>query len=70
MPEFIRDGKGKGYLAKVDSDHRLWVNSESESIQHLISLNKQEAYQCIGIATLAAATVVGLHVKIHHQLKI
>lgn len=63
MPNMIRDGKGKGYLAQVDSNNRLRVSAESESIQHLVSLNEQNAYQCIGTTTLAAGTVTALHIK-------
>jgi hypothetical protein len=63
MPDMVRDGKGRGYLAGVDKKNRLQTRSVAESIQHNISVDNEEAYQCIGTATLAAATVVGLHIK-------
>lgn len=63
MTDTIKDGGGSGRQAKVNKDNKLEVVSESESIQHSISDQKRQAYQCIGIATLAAATVVVLHIK-------
>jgi len=59
----IEDGTGLGFSAKVTDENQLKVLSTSESVQHHISENKQQAYQVIGTATLAASTVVGLHVK-------
>ena len=63
MAEQIRDGTGKGFLAKIDGDNRLEVSSKSAALQHVISEEKQLAFQVIGTATLANATVVGLHLK-------
>lgn len=63
MPDSIRSGTGDRYEAGVGSDNRLMVISKSEALQHVLSQEFEEAYQCIGIATLAAATVVSLHVK-------
>lgn len=63
MPDMIRDGQGKGFLAGVDGDNRLRVSAKTESLQHLISQEKNESYQCIGTATLANDTVVILHIK-------
>jgi len=61
--EQIKDGTGKGYLARVDSDNRLRTYAKSASIQHVVSEHEEEAYQVIGIATLSAGTVVALHIK-------
>ena len=61
--EQIKDGTGSGYLARVDSDHRLRTYAKSASIQHVVSEHEEEAYQVIGIATLSAGTVVALHIK-------
>jgi len=59
----IKDGTGRGYLAEVGKSGHLHVAAINESIQHEISLKEERAYQIIGTATLANATVVGLHVK-------
>lgn len=63
MPETIRDGQGTGKLAGVTSENRLKTVSKSESLQHLISKDYEQAYQVIGIATLANGTTTALHVK-------
>lgn len=63
MSEQILDGTGTGNKAKVGSDFRLHVQSKSESLQHLISQEDEQAYQCIGTATLASGIVVVLHLK-------
>jgi hypothetical protein len=63
MPQTIRDGKGRGNVAAVNSDNKLMVYSQSSSNQHSISEETQQAYQCIGTATLASGTVVALHIK-------
>jgi hypothetical protein len=60
MPETIVDA-GTRNAAHVDTDHRLWVNAKSSSIQHIVSEIEEEAYQVIGIATLGSGTVVVLH---------
>ena len=63
MPETIRDGKGRGYLAEVDREQRLKVFSTNISIQNYISEFKDQAYQVIGTATLSSGTTVALHIK-------
>lgn len=63
MEGIIRDGTGKGYNAKVDKENRLYVNSKSGSVQHTISIEEQQAYQVIGIASLSPGTVHALHLK-------
>jgi len=63
MSHMIKDGTGRGFLVKVTSENELSVESVSESIQHHISSVKEQAYQVIGVSTLAASTVVALHVK-------
>ena len=62
MPDTIKDGSS-GNVAKVDSSNRLHTRSRSDSIQHAISDEQQEAYQCIGEADLAAGIVVVKHIK-------
>lgn len=62
MADTIRDGTGQGYLAKVNKDNQISVKSESESIQHTVSRNKQQAYQVIGTATLKNGTTNALHI--------
>ncbi len=63
MTLMVKDGTGKGYLAKVSKDNHLQVESVAETIQHHISKEEQQAYQLIGTANLAAAAVVCLHIK-------
>jgi len=63
MPDFIKDGTGSGFMAKVDSDNRLRTYAKSASIQHVVSEHDEGAYQIIGIATLSAGTVPVLHIK-------
>jgi hypothetical protein len=63
MPETIRDGGGSGQLAQVDIDGRLKVVSKSESLQHLISKDFEQAYQVIGLTTMSSGTVTALHVR-------
>jgi hypothetical protein len=62
MSEQISDGSGKGYLAKVDSENRLFTYSKSASIQHVISDGDENAYQVVGSATLSSGTVTVLHI--------
>jgi hypothetical protein len=61
MSDTIRDGTGKGFLAKVNFENRVMVASKAASIQHVVSSNDEDAYQVIGTANLAATTVVVLH---------
>lgn len=57
----IEDGKGTGIQAKVSHKHRLYVDAKCSSLQHIISEESEGAYQVIGTATAANATVVLLH---------
>lgn len=59
--DMIKDGTGRGYLAKVNSANQLTVLSKSASIQHFAS-EDGNAYQIIGLATLSSGTVAILHV--------
>ncbi len=63
MAEQIKDGKGRGGLAEVNADNQLVTAAVSQSIQHWLSRFKEQAYQIIGTATLAAGTVAALHIK-------
>jgi hypothetical protein len=63
MPDTVRDGTGKGYLAKVTIDNQLSVKSESEEIQHHWSIIHEQAYQVIGESNLAAGTVTPIHIR-------
>lgn len=60
---FIEDGTGQGYKAKVSSGNKLEVSAVTSSIQHAISADQGQAYQVIGMATLAAGTTVCLHIQ-------
>jgi len=44
MAEQIRDGTGKGFLAKVDSENRLLVHADQNSEEHNISHAFARAY--------------------------
>jgi len=59
----IDDGTGSGKKAKVSAENRLLTQSVSESLQHHISREEQQAYQVIGSATIANATTPVLHIK-------
>ena len=62
MPDMIKDGTGKGYVARVDSTNRLRTYAKSASIQHVVSEDDQKAFQVIGTATLSSGTVIPLHI--------
>ena len=63
MPDTIRDGTGTGSLAQVTDERRLSVTSKNEPLQHSISVEYQQAYQCLGFTTLANGTVTAIHLK-------
>lgn len=63
MSSLIKDGQGRGYLAGVTKNNRLRTDAISNQIQHISSLEKQEAYQVWGTADLSSGTVVPLHLK-------
>jgi hypothetical protein len=44
MPNTIRDGKGGGILAGVNSEHRLLVSSVSRSKEHHANIEHGEAF--------------------------
>ena len=52
-----------GDSAKVNSNHQLEVNAVNRSIQHFAAVEKGQAYQIIGTATLASGTTAALHIK-------
>jgi len=62
MADFIKDGTGSGYLAKVTTDNKLSVYSKSASLQHSVSEEREQAYQVISTATLGAGETVVMHV--------
>lgn len=59
----IRDGRGKGYKAGVNKHLQLETAAISQPIQHWISRRQERAFQVIGEATLAAGTVIALHIR-------
>ncbi len=63
MPDSIRDGGGSGRLVKVSRENRLEVESKTESLQHHVSNEHEQAYQVIGTAALASGTITALHIK-------
>jgi hypothetical protein len=63
MPMKIKSGIGNGYEAGVNADKRLMVEAESVTIQHNVSHLKEQAYQCIGVATLTSGTTTALHIR-------
>ena len=58
----IRDGTGNGFLASVNSNNQLEVQSESEEIQHTISFNNGQAYQAFCTTPLSNGTVICQHI--------
>ena len=44
MPDTIKDGKGRGYLASVDPKNRLWTIGVGVSEEHLSSAQDQGSY--------------------------
>ena len=44
MAEQIRDGTGKGFLAKVDEQNRLIVHADQNSEEHRVSHDSGRAY--------------------------
>lgn len=65
----IVDGTGAGNRAEVNDNNELVTLARSISLQHVISSRDGQAYQVIGTASLAAATVVGLHIKNNSSTK-
>ena len=60
MPETIRDGKGRGYLAQVNADNQL-VTRAATNAQRLISTIDGQYYEAItGKITLTDATETGI----------
>lgn len=62
MPNTIRDGSGKGYLAAVNDENRLQVISKSQPLQHVLSQEKEQAYQVIGVADLQNGETTAIHI--------
>lgn len=44
MPDFIRDGKGKGFLAGIDHHQHLMVNAFGISENHFINLEEKQSF--------------------------
>lgn len=57
MPDTIRDGGGHGYLARVNKDLKLHTYAVAAPHQHVVSEEKQDAYQVIGEANLSTGAV-------------
>lgn len=70
MPEMIRDGGGRGYLAKVTGENQLKTVAESHSLQHHISRTSGEAYQVMGdFASINNSTYTILHLRNTNAIK-
>jgi len=54
MPEQIKDGKGRGYVAEVTAENRLRVSSVSRSKEHDANITWGESYNLIVDVTTAA----------------
>lgn len=59
----LEDGKGTGKKAHVNNENRLAVTAKSESLQHMVSQEYQQAYQCIGTTSLSSGTVTIIYIK-------
>jgi hypothetical protein len=44
MPDTIRDGKGRGYVAEVNSQNQISVAAVSVSKEHYVNLRHEDAY--------------------------
>ena len=44
MPDTIRDGKGRGYTAEVDSQNMLSVSAVQVTKEHYVNLHHEDAY--------------------------
>lgn len=65
----ITDGTGNCYGAKVSSNNKLFVVSESWSLQHAISEENQLAFQLLTTSSLSAGTVVAMHLRNTNETK-
>ena len=63
MAEQIKDGKGRGNVAGVNSNNQLEVYAQTASLQHVLSHRDGQAYQVWGTANLGSGTVIPLHIK-------
>ena len=60
----LEDGRGTGKKARVDDNNRLTVTSLSESIQHYISHENEDAYQLLTTVPVTSGnTTVAAHIK-------
>lgn len=59
----LEDGMGSGKKAKVDIDNRLSVSSRSETIQHFVSHEEENAYQILTTVPIVAGEITALHMK-------
>lgn len=62
MAEQIKDGRGRGNVAGVNSNNQLEVYAQAASLQHVLSHRDGQAYQVWGIANLGSGTVIPLHI--------
>ena len=54
MPEKIQDGKGRGYIAAVNTENRLSVESVSVSLEHHVNVTHEDAYNFLFTVTPSA----------------
>ena len=55
MPDMVKDGTGKGYLAQVDSDNHLHTAGNTRSRLSFVSRDKAGAYSIYGRRNFAAS---------------
>lgn len=63
MPDTIRDGRGKGYLAGVSSENRLRIGGVSVSKIHHTNYEHQDAYNMLFDVTPTGAGDCFLYIK-------
>jgi len=64
MSTMIKDGTGRGFLAKVNSSGQLIAQVESQSLQHHVSREHGKAFQVIGdFASVNNSTHTILHLN-------
>lgn len=63
MPDMLKDGKGRGFLAEVDGDNTLKVTSRNLTFAHAINHNEGNAFLVFSDVIPTAANDVFMYMK-------
>ena len=63
MPDTIKDGTGKAYLAAVDIDNRLKTSAVQSSVEHHINHDEGEAYNLLFEVTAGDADLTIVYMQ-------